>query len=340
MTVRELGEYPLVHHICQRLERTFGLDPHVIVGAGDDAGVIDANGVRIALTVDTQLEGIHFRRQWMPPFELGWKAIAVSLSDIAAMGARPLAALLALGLQGNEPLEFVDAFYEGAISLCQATGTLLLGGDTTRSPDGIMACSVVLGVLSGQAWRRKGAQIGDALLLTGTVGDATAGLWLLEHEEATKDLQLPSEAVQHCLQRFRRPMPRTAVPDLLANADIHAAIDISDGLVIDTERMAINSGVTAKLYLNQLPLSDSIRSIAAQTGHDPLQWALTGGEDYELLLAVPQPEAAKVCDILRQADIPVQVIGEIVAKEPYPVLGVLPDGKHHPLFGGFQHFPP
>jgi thiamine-monophosphate kinase len=340
MTVREIGEYPLVHRLCQRLEHAFGIDPRVIVGAGDDAAVVEANGVPMVLTVDTQLEDIHFRRRWMPPFDLGWKAIAVSLSDIAAMGARPLAALLALGLQGDEPLEFVDAFYEGAISLCQATGTLLLGGDTTRSLNGIMVCSVALGVLSGQAWRRKGAQIGDVLLLTGTVGDAAAGLWLLEHEEATKDLQLPSEAVQHCLQRFRRPMPRTAVPDLLANADIHAAIDISDGLVIDTERMAINSGVTAKLYLNQLPLSASLRSIAAQVGHDPSQWALTGGEDYELLLAVPQPEAARVCDILRQANIPAQVIGEVVAKEPYPVLGALPDGTHQPLFGGFQHFAP
>ncbi len=338
MTVRELGEYPLVHRICQRLERTFGLDPRVIVGAGDDAAVIDANGVTIALTVDTQLEGIHFRRQWMPPFDLGWKALAVSLSDIAAMGARPLAALLAVGLVGDEPLEFVDAFYEGATHICQMTGTLLLGGDTARSPDGLIVCSVVLGILDGHAWTRRGAQIGDTLLLTGTVGDAGAGLWLLEHSEAMINAALSQEAITHCLQRFRRPMPRVAAPPLLVDATIHAAIDISDGLVIDAERLAVSSGVTVKLVLNQLPLSAPLRSVAERVGQDPLQWALTGGEDYELLFAVPKPDAPKICSLLEQAGIPTQMIGEVIAREPHTVLGLLPDGTYQPLWGGFQHF--
>jgi len=351
MTVRELGEYPLVHRICHRLQQTFGIDPRVLVGAGDDAAIVETNGVRMVLTIDAQLEGIHFRRQWMPPFDLGYKAIAVSLSDIAAMGAKPLAALLALSLSGDEPAEFVDALYDGAISLCQETATLLLGGDTTRSPDGVMVYSVVLGILDNSAWTRQGAQVGDALLLTGTVGDAAAGLWLLEYGEGTKNegrgtaertanSSPPLEAVRHCLQRFRRPTPRLAVPKTLLSSglQVHAAIDISDGLIIDAERLATSSGVTVVLDLRRLPLSDDLRTVAQHAGKDPLEWALKGGEDYELLLAVSAPDAPKICEALRQANIPVCPVGEVTERRAEAVLGLLPDGTQRALSGGFQHF--
>ncbi len=336
MKVRELGEYPLVARLCERLERTFGMDKRVLVGLGDDATVIDANGVRLVLTIDTQLENVHFRRRWMPPYDLGWKSVAISLSDLAAMGATPLAVLLGLGLTGEEPIEFVDAFYDGAIALCQATRILLLGGDTVRSPLGLVVSSAAVGRLEGEPFRRSGAQSGDGLVLTGHPGEAAAGFWLLEQFGLRQDA--PSDW-ESCLTRFRRPFPRTDAVPLLRQFPIHAAIDISDGLAMDAHRLAIASKVRVILELAKVPLSPSLQAVCKATGQDPLTLALTGGEDYELLLATPSQSAEDLCQALTELGIPAHPIGFVA--EPHPegeVVGRHSDGTLTPLQGGFQHF--
>ncbi len=336
MTVKELGEYPLVARLCERLERVFGVDKRVLVGLGDDAAVLDINGVRLVLTIDTQLENAHFRRRWMPAFDLGWKSVAISISDVVAMGGKPIAALLGLGLTGEEPVAFVDEFYEGAISLCQSTGTLLLGGDTVRSQIGLMVSSVVIGVIEGEPIQRKGAQIGDAIVLTGFVGEAAAGFWLLE--QGVSNIAT-SPLLQRCVERFRRPMPRTNALQVIYSFPVHAAIDISDGLVIDAQRMAIASKVQIVLDMEQLPLSESLRKAARIVGKDALTLALTGGEDYELLIALPSSVAKEFCQALARASIPAHQIGVVSANHPKgEVLGRNPNGTVSVLQGGFQHF--
>lgn len=336
MTVKELGEYPLVARLCERLERVFGVDKRVLVGLGDDAAVLEINGVRLVLTIDTQLENAHFRRNWMPPFDLGWKSVAISVSDVVAMGGKPVAALLGLGLTGEEPVAFVDEFYEGAIALCQSTGTLLLGGDTVRSPIGLMVSSVVLGVVEGEPKRRKGAQVGDAIVVTGFVGEAAAGFWLLE--QGISDIA-SSPLLQRCVEKFRRPIPRTNALQPIRSFPIHAVVDISDGLVIDAQRMAVASKVQIVLDLTKLPLSDSLREAAKIIGKDALTLALTGGEDYELLIAVPSSVADEFCQALGTVGVPAHQIGIVSDSHPEgEVLGKNLDGTVSVLRGGFQHF--
>ncbi len=336
MKVREIGEYPLVARLCERLEQVFGVDKRVLVGLGDDAAVLEISGVRLVLTIDTQLENTHFRRSWMPAFDLGWKSVAISISDVVAMGGKPVAALLGLGLTGEEPVAFVDEFYEGAISLCQSTGTLLLGGDTVRSSVGLMVSSVVIGIVEGEPIQRKGAQVGDAIVVTGFVGEASAGFWLLEQN--VKDV-FSSPLLRRCVERFRRPIPRTNALQIIRSFPVHASIDISDGLVIDAQRMAAASKVQITLDVAQLPLSESLREAARVIGKDALALALTGGEDYELLIAVPSSVAEEFCQAIVGVGIPAHQIGFVSGTHSEgEVLGKNPDGTVSVLRGGFQHF--
>jgi thiamine-monophosphate kinase len=336
MKVRELGEYPLVARLCQRLERTFGFDKRVLVGLGDDAAVLEIDGVKVALTVDTQLENAHFRRRWMPPFDLGWKSIAISISDVVAMGGKPVAALLGLGLTGDEPVSFVDEFYDGAIAICQATGTLLLGGDTVRSPVGLMVSSVVIGIVEGEPFRRNGAKVGDEIIVTGFLGESAAGFWLLEQNIGDAQIH---PLLSQCVERFRRPTPRLSAVPVLRSFPIHAAIDISDGLVIDAQRMAAASKVQIVLDLPNLPLSQALKEAAIVIDKDAMTLALTGGEDYELLISVPPSVSSELCKVLVANGVPAHQIGLVSsAHEDGQVLGKQLDGTLKTLNGGFQHF--
>jgi thiamine-monophosphate kinase len=336
MKVRELGEYPLVARLCERLERTFGFDKRVLVGLGDDAAVLEIEGVKFVLTIDTQLENAHFRRCWMPPFDLGWKSIAISISDVVAMGGKPVAALLGLGLTGEETVSFVDEFYDGAIAICQETGILLLGGDTVRSPVGLMVSSVVVGIVEGEPFRRDKAEVGDEIIVTGFLGESAAGFWLLEQNisSAQNDTLL-----SNCVERFRRPTPRLNAVPILRSFPVHAAIDISDGLVIDAQRMAAASKVQIIIDLPNLPLSQALKEAATVTGKDALALALMGGEDYELLLSVPSSVSSELCKVLVAKGIPAHQIGLVSAThEDGQVLGKQLDGTLKALSGGFQHF--
>jgi len=336
MKVRELGEYPLVARLCERLERTFGFDKRVLVGLGDDAAVLEIDGVKVVLTIDTQLENAHFRRHWMPPFDLGWKSIAISISDVVAMGGKPVAALLGLGLTGDEPVSFVDEFYDGAIAICQATGTLLLGGDTVRSPIGLMVSSVVIGIVEGEPFRRDGAKVGDEIIVTGFLGESAAGFWLLEQNIGNAQTH---PLLSKCIERFRRPTPRLNAVPILRSFPVHAAIDISDGLVIDAQRMAKASRVQVVVDLPNLPLSQALKEAASITGKDALTLALTGGEDYELLIAAPSVVSSQLCETLTANGIAAHRIGAVVSEhEEGEVLGKHIDGTFKPLSGGFQHF--
>jgi len=336
MKVRDLGEYPLVAKLCERLERTFGFDKRVLVGLGDDAAVLEIDGVKVVLTIDTQLENAHFRLRWMPPFDLGWKSIAISISDVVAMGGKPVAALLGLGLTGDEPVSFVDEFYDGAIAICQSMGTLLLGGDTVRSPIGLMVSSVVIGIVEGEPFRRNGAKVGDEIIVTGFLGESAAGFWLLEQNISAAQTD---PMLSKCIERFRRPTPRLNAIPILHSFPVHAAIDISDGLVIDAQRMAAASKVQIVIDLPNLPLSQALKEAAIVVDKDAMALALTGGEDYELLISVPSSVSSEICKVLVANGIPAHQIGLVsAAHEDGKVLGKQLDGMLKTLSGGFQHF--
>ncbi|MCS7223582.1 MAG: thiamine-phosphate kinase [Armatimonadetes bacterium] len=330
MKVTEIGERSFVERLCQRLTRRFGWDPRLKVGPGDDAAVVSVGDCLVVLTVDGQIEGVHFRRSWMPFYDLGWKAVAISISDLTSMGARPLCLLLSVALSGEETLEELDQLYDGAADACLRFSCLFVGGDTSKSGDGLWVVSTALGLVNGSFWTRSGGKDGDRLIVTGSLGEAAAGLLLLEKAVGTNN--------DPCVLRFRRPEPPADLLPLLRSFSLHAAIDISDGLVLDASRLAFSSGLEAVIDLPSVPLSKSLKEACRLLDHNPLPLALTGGEDYQLLMAVSASDADAVVTAITQFGGSATVIGSLRQGTPGAVIGRDQEGKPVRLSGGYQHF--
>lgn len=298
----------------------------VVLGVGDDAALLrPPPGQALALTVDTLVAGVHFPEQ-TPPEAVGHKALAVNLSDLAAMGARPAWVTLALTLPRADEA-WLEGFARGFMELLAAHGAALVGGDTTRGPlsVSVQACGFVP---EGQALRRDGARPGDLIYVTGTLGDAALGLAALSGEQVLG----PAEA-DHCLARLDRPEPRVAA-GLALRGLATAAIDISDGLVADLGHVLAASGAGAVVELQALPLSPAVRR-AVERGGD---WspAVAGGDDYELLFTVPEARRAEVAEALAGRG-GASCIGRI---EAAPGLRLL-DGEGRavrPARAGWDHF--
>jgi thiamine-monophosphate kinase len=257
----------------------------VVEGVGDDAAILSPTpGCVLLVTQDALVEDVHFRQRWMDPYSLGWKAMAVSLSDIAAMGGRPRWAFLSLALparwRGNAG--WLTSFAQGVRACLVRAGTTLAGGDTVSSPGPLLVDSVVVGEAPAErAVRRAGAQPGDLLVLTGAIGASAAGLASLEGK-----VTLPVPLRRAAERAHRRPLPRLRQGLELANV-AHAMVDLSDGLLGAALALSRASGVGVRLWAPRLPLHPSAH-LAAQNLHlDPLAFVLAGGEDYELLAAIP-----------------------------------------------------
>lgn len=277
----------------------------VRLGIGDDAAVLAVpGGQELAVAIDTLVEGIHF-----PPgtdaTDIGWKALAVNLSDLAAMGATPAWALLALTLPTPDQM-FVDAFATGFAQLAQPHRLALVGGDTTRGPLSISVA--VHGFLPpGKALVRSGAKVGDAVLVTGTLGDAAAGLHALGNPFAADDSR--ASARDFLVARLNRPTPQLAAGSALRGL-AHACIDISDGLVADLGHLCAASGVGAEIDAALMPLSPAM--LAMYDDASAQQFALTGGDDYELCFTVPMARLADVQSDLSRLGCGFTRIGRIV----------------------------
>mgnify|MGYP001825239825 CR=1 FL=1 len=294
----------------------------VILGIGDDCALLrPPAGSCLAVSTDTLVEGRHFR-PGADPVSLGHKALAVNLSDLAAMGAEPAWVTLALTLPTADR-DWLRAFVTGFSALAAQHGVQLVGGDTTRGPLSITV-QVIGFVDPATVLKRGGGRAGDHLLLSGHVGDA--GL-------ALQRLTLEAAEVAYLRQRLERPTPRVALGRLLAGR-ANAAIDISDGLVADLGHICAASGLGARVELAHLPLSAPVE---VECRRGDWRCALAGGDDYELLFSVPGAELATVLRLCSEAGQPVQEIGRLV-DEPGIVL-VYPDGRvseEIPL--GFDHF--
>jgi thiamine-monophosphate kinase len=308
----------------------------VQIGIGDDCAVLEPGRGLLLVTTDLLLEGIHFRRRYAGPADVGWKAMAVNLSDIAAMGGRPRWAVVALAFPAGTPAADVEAFYTGALKLGDEHGVAIVGGDTSVSPGGWL----VNVTLIGEAIRpvlRSGAQPGDVVAVTGAIGASGAGLALLEDGRELPGL--PASVRARALAAHLRPNPRVAEGRWMADTgDLTAMIDLSDGLATDLGHITTESAVGARVRLDRLPVDEAARAVGAALGRDPLDWATGGGEDYELLLTCAPAAFEGLAAELREATgVPLTAIGEITPGPPR-IRWLDADGRERPVAPGFEHF--
>ncbi len=314
-----MGEFELLAKLRKRLPSP---GPRLRVGMGDDAAVSVPGGAT-ATSVDAIVDGVHFRRSQATLPQIGHKALATALSDLAAMGAEPGEAYVTLGVPPDLGEEGCMELLDGLLELAAATGTSLVGGDITRSGQLFLAMTVVGHADAAEELvTRSGARPGDALVLTGEIGGAAAGLLALEYPEAA--VVAPVEAAERLRTRQLEPQPRLASGRALALAGATAMVDLSDGLGGDAGHLAEASGVKLRIDPDAAPLADGVAQIAAATGNSPWSLALSGGEDYELLATLPAGRVEAAAAAVDKAEgIGLTRIGEV---EPGEGVEIKPRG--------------
>ncbi len=292
--------------------------PSLIAGIGDDAAVFRSTaGKDTVITADLLVEDIDFRRTTTPAYLLGHKALAVSLSDIAAMGSRPVWSLISIGVPEDVwETDFVERLYDGVLDLANRYGVQLIGGDTSRTPERIVIDSIVTGeCATGAAVMRTGATAGDHIFVTGSLGAAAAGLRLIERGAHLAEQNLDdddSQKLDHILLRQLRPEPRVGWGIVLGEEHLATSmIDLSDGLSSDLNRLCAASGAGAMIDSSLLPIDERVIELCGRRALDPLQLALHGGEDFELLFTVKPSDASR---LPRRVDgVGIKRIGQITA---------------------------
>lgn len=323
-------EFKLIELIAAEIDRLWPTGQGALLtGIGDDTAVVKPSGKYQLATVDCLTEGVHFRRRYLDWECLGWKALAVNLSDIAAMGGRPVYALVSLLLPEDTEVENVMEFYRGLLDLASATGTVVAGGNISRAAE-LSVHVTVIGETDDETrilYRSQAAE-GDLVAVTGGLGGAAAGFKLLEGS-----LNVTEEASARLRQAFWKPQPRLDEGQILARHGVKCAIDISDGLLSDLGHILKASGVGARLEAARVPLHTGLTAGGVSGARE---LAFRGGEDYELLLTAPREviEAAAA-----ETDRPISIIGRITG--PAGHLEVIdPDGRVMPLADrtGWRHF--
>jgi thiamine-monophosphate kinase len=339
----EKGEFGLIEHLARRVGAPANA-LHIPLGIGDDAAILPPLDCPV-VTCDALIEGVHFRLDWTSARDLGWKAMAVNLSDIAAMGARPVAAFLTLALPASTPLNWVEEFYDGLAEAVSDFGCPLAGGDTTRAPTVALSLTLIgNSPLARAPITRAGARVGDVCLVTGTLGDSAAGLHLLLHPEAPGTEEIPAAARNWVLSRHFRPTPRLremeAVLSTTPQGAVTAALDLSDGLWGDAAHIARCSGVALEVEAARVPLAPLTQEVSHALSCDPLAWALSGGEDYELLLCVRPEHAQAVREAIEATGTRATLVGRAVeaSRGRAPVRVVGPRGEEIPAQSAWQHF--
>ncbi len=314
-----MGEFDLVAHIRNRARTR----DDVILGIGDDAALLQVPpGKLLVVATDTLNAGVHFRDDTAPA-DIGWKALAVNLSDLAAMGAEPAWCTLSLSLPEIDPA-WVDGFLDGFLGLANAYGVALVGGDTTRGP--LSICVTVHGLVDpSRVLRRAGARVGDDLWVTGTLGDAAGAL---------AQLQAGLKSQPELRQRLDRPAPRIAAGRAIADL-AHGCIDISDGLLADLGHVCAASNVGAIVEVDKLPGSPALAAAFAGDALRTLQGS--GGDDYELCFSAAVDARPAIRRALESIDVQATLIGRIVAGQGVRALRA--DGSDWiPARTGYVHF--
>lgn len=336
--LHELGEFALIRRLQRDIKLT---QPTTVLGIGDDAAIIaPAAGQELVMTTDLLVEGVHFDLTFSPLRHLGYKAVAVNVSDVAAMNALPTQLVVALSIPARYSVEAIEELYEGLRLACEAYNVDLVGGDTTASRGGLTIAITVLGqVAAGQAVRRSGGRPTDILCVSGDLGAAFLGLQVLEREKqaflADPDTQPELENYDYVVQRQLKPEARLDIIHELRELGLMptSMIDISDGLAAEVLHLCAAAGTGARVFSEYLPLAQPTLEAAAEFNLDPLTCALNGGEDYELLFTLPVGDHAK---IKNHPDI--TVIGHLTEQNDSVNL-ITRAGQAVPLRAqGFQHF--
>ncbi len=351
MKISDLGEFGLIGRIQKLAPRK---SSSTLIGIGDDAAALKLPASHTLLaTTDLLIEGVHFDLAYTDFHSLGWKAAAVNLSDIAAMGGIPRFCLTALGIPTGISVEQITEFYRGFKALLKSHGTTLIGGDTCSSRKGLFISVTALGeVEPRRIITRAGARPGDRIFVTGTLGDSAAGLELLESgvrsqesgvrskklKSALRTTRLSSPKSSHfaLIERHLRPVPRVEWGRKIALSGCASAmIDLSDGLSSDLSRICEQSRVGAELLANGIPLSDALRKLTGKLAKPAAHYALSGGEDYELLFTAPPGKVKKI----RSLKLPLTEIGLITSGKTLSLVDsrgrkktLRPSGYDH--FGG------
>lgn len=309
MKVSQLGEFGLIELLAEIVTKSKlpqAQKRELILGIGDDAAAWRTGaGVRLG-TTDTLVQDVHFTLSTATWNELGWKALAVNLSDIAAMGGRPSYALVSLGLPADTEVASVTELYEGMAQLAHEFDVAIVGGDVVEAPLVVINLTVLGSAEDDSILTRSGALPGDQIAVTGYLGSSAAGLQML----LGKELVFDEETTDFLRQAHLRPNPRVAEGQTLVRHGVRVAIDLSDGLVGDLTHVCKASGVGARVMLGKLPIHPLVR---AAFGEGSLELAATGGEDYELLFTAKKDVVEQVKKLM---PVPATVIGEIVKDEP------------------------
>lgn len=292
-----LGEFGLIERIASRVHLA---QPSSVQGIGDDAAVIDPQGLHQVVTTDMLVEGVHFDLAYVPLKHLGYKSIVVNLSDVYAMNATPRQVVVALALSNRFPVEAVDELYEGMLLACRTYGVDLVGGDTTSSTSGLVISVTAIGAAAAEDLiYRNGAKDHELLVVSGDLGGAYMGLQVLAREKAVfqeTGAQPDLEGHDYILQRQLRPEARRDIIALLKQLGVRptSMIDISDGLASEAIHLARRSGTGVRIYDEKLPIDPGTFRTARDFNLDPSTCALNGGEDYELLFTIAQSDFDKI----------------------------------------------
>ncbi len=327
--LRRMGEFGLIREI-----RRWTTPSHsdLIQGIGDDVAVINRGKRALLITTDILIEDIHFERTWISPYHLGKKALAVNLSDIASMGGFPKYFLISLGLPKNLPFSFVSWFYRGLREEAKRFQVDLIGGDTSLSQKIVVNISLIGEGKRENLLFRNGAEVGDDLYVSGTLGDAALGLKILQDRGVKKK-------PKGLIDKHLSPVPRIELGQALSRKHIASAmIDVSDGLLSDTQHISEESQVGARIWEDRIPLSSLYQRWAQAYSKDRYQIALSGGEDYELLFTAPKKMRDRISFFVRSLHVPITRIGEILTKKEGLQVIRRNGEKYYPDRMGFDHF--
>ena len=335
--VRDISEFALIGRLRDALPIAARSSDAVAVGIGDDAAVWrPVANESVLVTSDSLIDTIHFRTDWTSWEDLGWKSLAVNISDIAAMGGTPALATVSLALTGNELVSDLEALYRGMGAIAMREGVVLAGGDIVRTPHDFGIHVTVLGqTRNGVALLRSGARPGDLIAVTGTLGAAAAGLELLQLP--SNDSRLQASTAPLLIEAHTRPQPRVQAGRLALEYGATAGMDLSDGLFGDLPKILVASGVDAMVDLDAIPVAAAVRALFPERW---LDLATRGGEDYELLLTIPAERVGLLQDALTIIGQTLTVIGSVGSYSATPALSArsLTGGLVPVTSGAFDHF--
>lgn len=331
-----LGEFGLINHLTQNFKLS---DATSLVGVGDDAAILDYSGYQTLISTDLLVENIHFDMVYTPLQHLGYKAVAVSISDIYAMNARPTQITIGMAVSNRYSVEALDEIYAGVRRACQFYGVDLVGGDTTSSVRGLTLAVTALGVAKKeQIVLRSGAKVGDLICASGDFGAAYLGLQLLEREKQIfveqPTMQPQLEGKDYLLSRILKPEARKDIVEFLHKNDIipTAMIDVSDGISSEINHICKASNVGALIEEELVPIAQEARLQAIEFNIDPITCALHGGEDYELLFTINPKDAEKI-----RFSNEISIIGEIIPAQDGIKLQTKGGNLHNLTAQGFKH---